>query len=360
MRQYGTKVSGHHVINPLNLMKKPMTENIAEKTAPLRHDWQQAEIEALFDLPFADLMYKAQTIHRQNFDANAVQISTLLSIKTGGCAEDCGYCPQSAHHPSAVKAEPLMPLDKVLESAAQAKSTGASRFCMGAAWRNLKDRDVDRVVAMIEGVKDMGLETCVTLGMLENHQAKRLKDAGLDYYNHNLDTSPEFYGEIISTRTYQDRLDTLSHVREAGIHVCSGGIVGMGESRKDRAGLLISLANLPSHPESVPINLLVQVEGTPLDGINNLDPFEFVRTIAVARIMMPQSFVRLSAGRENMTDELQAMSFLAGANSIFYGEKLLTTDNPDTDHDQRLFNRLGITPLQVGQQQSEDKHCSAA
>ncbi len=337
-----------------------MTENIAEKTAPLRHDWQQAEIEALFDLPFADLMYKAQTIHRQNFDANAVQISTLLSIKTGGCAEDCGYCPQSAHHPSAVKAEPLMPLDKVLESAAQAKSTGASRFCMGAAWRNLKARDVDRVVAMIEGVKDMGLETCVTLGMLENHQAKRLKDAGLDYYNHNLDTSPEFYGEIISTRTYQDRLDTLSHVREAGIHVCSGGIVGMGESRKDRAGLLISLSNLPSHPESVPINLLVQVEGTPLDGINNLDPFEFVRTIAVARIMMPQSFVRLSAGRENMTDELQAMSFLAGANSIFYGEKLLTTDNPDTDHDQRLFNRLGITPLQVGQQQSEDKHCSAA
>lgn len=335
-----------------------MSKTIAETATALRHDWQNSEIEALFDLPFADLLFQAQTMHRQYFDANAVQISTLLSIKTGGCAEDCGYCPQSAHHESAVKAEPLMPLDKVLESAAQAKSTGASRFCMGAAWRNLKDRDVDRIVAMVEGVKDMGLETCVTLGMLEAHQAKRLKDAGLDYYNHNLDTSPEFYEEIISTRTYQDRLDTLSYVREAGINVCSGGIVGMGESRKDRAGLLASLANLPKHPESVPINLLVQVEGTPLDGINNLDPFEFVRTIAVARIMMPQSFVRLSAGRENMTDELQALSFLAGANSIFYGEKLLTTDNPDTEHDQRLFSRLGITPL-VLQPQAE-KNCSAA
>lgn len=335
-----------------------MTQTTAESTVSLRNDWKHSEIEALFDLPFADLMFKAQTIHRSHFDPNAVQISTLLSIKTGGCAEDCGYCPQSAHHESAVKAEPLMPLDKVLQSAAQAKSTGASRFCMGAAWRNLKDRDVDRIVAMVEGVKDMGLETCVTLGMLEAHQAKRLKDAGLDYYNHNLDTSPEFYEEIISTRTYQDRLDTLSYVREAGINVCSGGIVGMGESRHDRAGLLASLANLPKHPESVPINLLVQVEGTPLDGINNLDQFEFVRTIAVARIMMPQSFVRLSAGRENMTDELQAMSFLAGANSIFYGEKLLTTDNPDTEHDQHLFSRLGITPLEV--QPQTEKHCSAA
>jgi biotin synthase len=297
-------------------------------------------------------MYQAQTLHRRNFDANEVQISTLLSIKTGGCAEDCGYCPQSAHHPSAVKAEPLMPLDKVLENATEAKEAGASRFCMGAAWRNLKDRDLDRVVEMVEGVKDLGLETCVTLGMLEQHQAKRLKEAGLDYYNHNLDTSPEFYGDIISTRTYQDRLDTLEHVRDNDIHVCSGGIVGMGESRHDRAGLLISLANLPSHPESVPINLLVQVEGTPLNGIDNLDPFEFVRTIAVARIMMPESFVRLSAGREHMSDELQSMAFLAGANSIFYGEKLLTTDNPDAQHDQQLFERLGISALNVKQSQS--------
>lgn len=335
-----------------------MNQTIAETNAPIRHDWQLDEIEALFDLPFNDLLFRAQTIHRQHFDANSVQISTLLSIKTGGCAEDCGYCPQSAHHPSAVKAEPLMPLDKVLESASQAKASGASRFCMGAAWRNLKDRDLERVVAMVEGVKDLGLETCVTLGMLEQHQAKRLKDAGLDYYNHNLDTSPEFYGDIISTRTYQDRLDTLSHVRDAGIHVCSGGIVGMGEGRHDRAGLLASLANLPSHPESVPINLLVQVEGTPLDGIQALDPFEFVRTIAVARIMMPKSFVRLSAGRENMSDELQAMAFLAGANSIFYGEKLLTTDNPDTHHDQQLFARLGITPLDVNK--VSEQHCSSA
>src|SRR5690554_799965 len=337
-----------------------MPENVAETQATIRQNWKQEEVEALFALPFNDLLYQAQTIHRQHFDPNAVQISTLLSIKTGGCAEDCGYCPQSAHHPSAVKAEPLMPLEEVIKSASEAKEAGASRFCMGAAWRNLKDRDLERVAAMVEGVKGLGLETCVTLGMLEEHQAKRLKEAGLDYYNHNLDTSPEFYGEIISTRTYEDRLDTLSHVREAGIHVCSGGIVGMGESRKDRAGLLISLANLPSHPESVPINLLVKVEGTPLDGINNLDPFEFVRTIAVARIMMPQSFVRLSAGRENMTDELQAMSFLAGANSIFYGEKLLTTDNPDTDHDQRLFKRLGITSLDIAPKPQEDKRCSAA
>jgi biotin synthase len=329
-----------------------MSENVAEIEPLIRHDWQHEEVEALFALPFADLMYQAQTLHRRNFDANEVQISTLLSIKTGGCAEDCGYCPQSAHHPSAVKAEPLMPLDKVLENATEAKEAGASRFCMGAAWRNLKDRDLDRVVEMVEGVKDLGLETCVTLGMLEQHQAKRLKDAGLDYYNHNLDTSPEFYGDIISTRTYQDRLDTLEHVRDNDIHVCSGGIVGMGESRHDRAGLLISLANLPSHPESVPINLLVQVEGTPLNGIDNLDPFEFVRTIAVARIMMPESFVRLSAGREHMSDELQSMAFLAGANSIFYGEKLLTTDNPDAQHDQQLFERLGISALNVKQSQS--------
>lgn len=335
-----------------------MSENIAETPQEIRHDWRHDEIEALFALPFADLMYRAQTVHRQHFDANQVQISTLLSIKTGGCPEDCGYCPQSVHHESAVKAEPLMALDQVLDSASKAKDSGASRFCMGAAWRSLKDRDLDRIADMVSGVKEMGLETCVTLGMLEEHQAKRLKEAGLDFYNHNLDTSPEFYGEVINTRTYQDRLDTLSYVRDAGINVCSGGIVGMGEGRHDRAGLLAALANLPSHPESVPINLLVQVEGTPLDGIDNLDPFEFVRTIAVARIMMPKSYVRLSAGREHMTDELQAMSFLAGANSIFYGEKLLTTDNPDTDHDQRLFARLGITPLET--QPSSEKQCSAA
>jgi biotin synthase len=336
-----------------------MPENVAETQATIRQDWKQEEVEALFALPFNDLLFQAQTVHRQHFDANAVQISTLLSIKTGGCAEDCGYCPQSAHHPSAVKAEPLMPLEEVMKSANDAKDAGASRFCMGAAWRNLKDRDLERVAAMVEGVKSLGLETCVTLGMLEEHQAKRLKEAGLDYYNHNLDTSPEFYGEIISTRTYEDRLNTLSHVREAGINVCSGGIVGMGEARTDRAGLLISLANLPTQPQSVPINLLVQVEGTPLNGTDNLDALEFVRTIAVARIMMPKSFVRLSAGRENMSDEMQAMCFLAGANSIFYGEKLLTTDNPDTNHDQQLFKRLGITPW-VGDDKAEDKQCSAA
>jgi len=330
-----------------------MPENEVNTDQIIRQDWKVEEVEALFALPFADLMYRAQTVHRANFDPNAVQISTLLSIKTGGCAEDCGYCPQSAHHESAVKAEPIMPLDKVLESAAEAKDSGASRFCMGAAWRNLKDRDLERVVDMVSGVKDMGLETCVTLGMLEEHQAKRLKEAGLDYYNHNLDTSPEYYGNIISTRTYQDRLDTLSYVRDADINVCSGGIVGMGEERKDRAGLLISLANMPSQPESVPINLLVQVEGTPLNGIENLDAFEFVRTIAVTRIIMPNSFVRLSAGREFMSDELQSMSFLAGANSIFYGDKLLTTDNPDTNHDQELFERLDIKPL-------VEKHSSAA
>jgi biotin synthase len=335
-----------------------MPENNSNADQLIRHDWQLEEVEALFALPFADLMYRAQTVHRDNFDPNSVQVSTLLSIKTGGCAEDCGYCPQSAHHESAVKAEPLMPLDKVLESAAQAKETGASRFCMGAAWRNLKDRDLERVADMVTGVKDMGLETCVTLGMLEEHQAKRLKDAGLDYYNHNLDTSPEFYGDIISTRTYQDRLDTLSYVRDADIHVCSGGIVGMGESQQDRAGLLISLANLPSHPESVPINLLVKVEGTPLANHDDIDQLEFVRTIAVARLMMPKSYVRLSAGRESMSDELQAMSFLAGANSIFYGEKLLTTDNPDTNHDQQLFSRLGIN-TEIGEHHAPEKEaCS--
>ena len=322
-----------------------MPENQTNADQIIRHDWRAEEVEALYNLPFADLMYRAQTLHRENFDPNAVQMSSLLSIKTGGCAEDCGYCPQSVHHESAVKAEPILPLDQVIASATEAKEAGASRFCMGAAWRNLKDRDLERVADMVSGVKDLGLETCVTLGMLEDHQAKRLKEAGLDYYNHNLDTSPEFYGDVITTRTYQDRLDTLSYVRDADINVCSGGIVGMGENDDDRAGMLVGLANMPSHPQSVPINLLVRVEGTPLAQNEDIDPFEFVRTIAVARLMMPKSFVRLSAGRESMSDELQAMCFLAGANSIFYGDKLLTTDNPDTNHDQRLFERLGISTL---------------
>lgn len=334
-----------------------MPKNIANPDQIIRHDWQLEQVESLYALPFADLMFRAQTLHRANFDPNVVQVSTLLSIKTGGCAEDCGYCPQSAHHESAVKATPLMPLERVLENATKAKESGASRFCMGAAWRNLKDRDLERIAAMVSGVKDLGLETCVTLGMLEGHQATRLKEAGLDYYNHNLDTSPEFYGDIISTRTYQDRLDTLDHVRDANINVCSGGIVGMGENPEDRAGLLMALANLPAHPQSVPINLLVQVEGTPMAEMDTLDPLDFVRTIAVARLMMPKSMVRLSAGREHMSDELQAMAFLAGANSIFYGEKLLTTDNPDTAHDQKLFARLGINILQDS---DAGKHASAA
>ena len=334
-----------------------MPKNIANPDQTIRHDWQLEQVESLYALPFADLMFRAQTLHRANFDPNVVQVSTLLSIKTGGCAEDCGYCPQSAHHESAVKATPLMPLERVLENATKAKESGASRFCMGAAWRNLKDRDLERIAAMVSGVKDLGLETCVTLGMLEGHQATRLKEAGLDYYNHNLDTSPEFYGDIISTRTYQDRLDTLDHVRDANINVWSGGIVGMGENPEDRAGLLMALANLPAHPQSVPINLLVQVEGTPMAEMDTLDPLDFVRTIAVARLMMPKSMVRLSAGREHMSDELQAMTFLAGANSIFYGEKLLTTDNPDTAHDQKLFARLGINILQDS---DAGKHASAA
>ena len=334
-----------------------MPKNIANPDQTIRHDWQLEQVESLYALPFADLMFRAQTLHRANFDPNVVQVSTLLSIKTGGCAEDCGYCPQSAHHESAVKATPLMPLERVLENATKAKESGASRFCMGAAWRNLKDRDLERIAAMVSGVKDLGLETCVTLGMLEGHQATRLKEAGLDYYNHNLDTSPEFYGDVISTRTYQDRLDTLDHVRDANINVCSGGIVGMGENPEDRAGLLMALANLPAHPQSVPINLLVQVEGTPMAEMETLDPLDFVRTIAVARLMMPKSMVRLSAGREHMSDELQAMTFMAGANSIFYGEKLLTTDNPDTAHDQKLFARLGINILQDS---DAGEHASAA
>ena len=313
----------------------------------LRHDWTRDEVLALLELPFADLIARAQAVHRAHHDPNAVQVSTLLSIKTGGCPEDCAYCPQAARYATGVEAEKLMSLDAVLAKAQAAKNAGATRFCMGAAWRSPKDRDIPKVAAMIGAVKSLGMETCATLGMLSEPQANALKDAGLDYYNHNLDSAPEFYNEIIHTREYQDRLDTLGHVLDAGLKTCCGGIVGMGESRAQRAGLLHTLATLPAHPDSVPINRLVQVAGTPLAGTRELDPFEFVRTIAVARIVMPKSMVRLSAGRAEMSDELQALCFLAGANSIFYGEKLLTTGNPDTAHDQALFTRLGIHAMPV-------------
>ncbi|WP_457671283.1 biotin synthase BioB [Thiolapillus sp.] len=309
----------------------------------IRHDWSIGEVEEILSLPFNDLLFQAQSIHRQQFDPNQVQVSTLLSIKTGACPEDCGYCSQSARNDAEVEPERLLPIDEVLESAVAAKEKGATRFCMGAAWRNPTDTNLQRVAEMVRAVKDMGMETCLTLGMLTAEQAQKLKDAGLDYYNHNLDTSPEFYGEVITTRTYEDRLQTLNHVREAGLNVCSGGILGMGESRRDRASMLCQLSNLPSHPESVPINLLVQVEGTPLFGVEELDLLEFVRTVAAARIMMPGSYVRLSAGRTEMTDELQALCFFAGANSLFYGDRLLTTDNPETDRDKQLFARLGLS-----------------
>lgn len=308
----------------------------------IRHDWALAEIEALLDQPFNDLIFAAQTLHRAHFDPNRIQMSSLLSIKTGACAEDCGYCSQSAKHATDLEAEKLMPLEDVVAAARSAKAKGASRFCMGAAWRNPTDKNLARVIEMVEAVHGLGMETCLTLGMLTQPQAERLREAGLDYYNHNLDTSPEFYGNVITTRTFDDRLDTLAHVRDAGINVCSGGILGMGESRRDRASMLRELANLPKHPESVPINLLVQVEGTPLFGAEELDPLEFVRTIAAARLLMPASYVRLSAGRNEMSDEMQTLCFLAGANSIFYGERLLTTDNPEADRDQRLLERLGM------------------
>ncbi len=316
-------------------------------SAVIRHDWSLQEIKDLFALPFNDLLFKAQTVHREYFDPNSVQISTLLSIKTGACPEDCSYCPQSARYETELEREKLMALNEVVENARIAKQNGSSRFCMGAAWRNPTDKNLDSVIEMIKAVKAEGMESCVTLGMLTPEQARKLKDAGLDYYNHNLDTSPEFYGEVITTRTYQDRLDTLANVRDAGLNVCCGGIVGMGEKPADRAGLIMQLANLPKHPESVPINMLVQVEGTPLHGEAELDPLEFIRTLAVARIVMPESFVRLSAGRTDMSDEMQAMCFFAGANSIFYGEKLLTTDNPEANRDRELFDRLGISPLQI-------------
>lgn len=315
--------------------------------AVIRHDWTREEALALFELPFPELLHRASLVHRERFDPTEVQVSTLLSIKTGGCPEDCAYCPQSARYDTGLKAEKLMALEDVIARAAAAKAAGATRFCMGAAWRSPKDKDVADVAKMVGAVKAMGLETCATLGMLKPEQAQTLKVAGLDYYNHNLDTAPEFYGDVIKTREYQDRLDTLEAVRDAGLKTCCGGIVGMGETREQRAGLLQTLANLPEHPGSVPINRLVQVQGTPLAGTALLDPFEFVRTIAVARLMMPASMVRLSAGRNEMSEELQALCFLAGANSIFYGEKLLTTGNPEVEADQALFAKLGLKPMAV-------------
>ena len=304
--------------------------------------WSRAQIVELFNLPFADLMFRAQQVHREHFNVNEVQRSTLLSIKTGGCEENCGYCPQSAHFETEVEATKVMALDEVVDAAKQAKAAGASRFCMGAAWRGPNDRDLEKVLPMIRAVRDLGMQTCGTFGVLKEGQAEQLKEAGLDYYNHNIDTAPEYYGEVITTRNFDDRIDTLDKVRQAGLNVCCGGIVGMGESREQRAGLLEELANMPIAPESVPINYLVQVEGTPLAGTQQLDPFEFIRTIAAARITMPTSYVRLSAGREAMSDEMQALCFLAGANSIFYGDRLLTTSNPEADKDATLFSKLGI------------------
>ncbi len=321
-----------------------MNANPAPRLSAARHDWTVAEVAALYERPLMDLLYAAQSVHRRHFDPNEVQVSTLLSIKTGGCPEDCAYCPQSVRYDTGVEREELLSLEDVLTRARAARAAGATRFCMGAAYRSPKDHQLEVIAGMVREVRALGLETCATLGMLTEKQAVTLKAAGLDYYNHNLDTSEAFYGEVIQTRTYQDRLDTLEAVRAAGMHVCCGGIVGMGEKRQDRVEFLQRLATLAEHPESVPINELVQVEGTPLAGTEKLDPLEFVRTIAVARILMPHSHVRLSAGRAEMSDELQALCFLAGANSIFYGEKLLTTGNPDTEHDRKLFARLGLRP----------------
>ncbi|MGY8869688.1 MAG: biotin synthase BioB [Pseudomonadales bacterium] len=314
--------------------------------APVRNDWTVEEVQALFDLPFNDLMFNAQTVHRQYFNPNEVQVSTLLSIKTGACPEDCKYCPQSGHYNTGLEKERLMKVDKVLEKARQAKASGSTRFCMGAAWKHPADKDMPYVVDMVKQVKALGLETCMTLGMLDEGKADQLAGAGLDYYNHNLDTSPEFYDKIITTRTFQDRLDTLQNVRDSGMKICSGGILGMGETATDRIGLLRQLANMSVQPESVPINMLVKVKGTPMENVEDLDHLVFIRTIAVARIMMPASHVRLSAGRESMSDEMQAMTFFAGANSIFYGDCLLTTPNPETNRDLQLFKRLGINPEQ--------------
>jgi biotin synthase len=320
----------------------------------LRNDWTRAEALALYDMPFMDLLFRAQTVHRATFDPNKVQMSRLLSIKTGGCAEDCGYCSQSAHHNTGLKASKLMEVERVISEAKKAKAQGATRYCMGAAWRSPKARDMDTVVAMVEGVKALGMETCMTLGMLSDDDIVRLRDAGLDYYNHNVDTSESYYDKIITTRTYADRLETLARVRDAGMKVCSGGIIGMGEEREDRADMLVTLANLEEHPESVPINMLIAIPGTPLENAKRIDPIDFVRTIAVARIMMPKSFVRLSAGRTEMTDEMQALCFFAGANSIFVGDTLLTADNPGEDKDSLLFAKLGLAPLELDADQSLD------
>ena len=320
----------------------------------IRHDWTREQALALFKQPFNDLMFQAQQVHRAHFDPNRVQVSTLLSIKTGACPEDCKYCPQSGHYNTDLEKEKLLEIEKVMAEAQAARDKGATRFCMGAAWRSPSVKDMPYVLDMVKQVKGMGMETCMTLGMLDDDQAQALADAGLDYYNHNLDTSPEFYGEIITTRTYQDRLETLDNVRKAGMKVCCGGILGMGESEDDRVGLLVQLANLPEHPESVPINMLVKVEGTPLEQEADLNPFDFIRSVALARIMMPESHVRLSAGRENMNEQMQALAFLAGANSIFYGEKLLTTSNPEADSDRRLFETLGIQP-EAGQVAHDDE-----
>lgn len=317
----------------------------ADSRPGLRRDWTRDEAQAIYDAPFNDLLFRAQTVHRQNFDPNKVQMSRLLSIKTGGCPEDCGYCSQSARNGSTLSASKLMEVQRVLAEAKKAKDAGATRYCMGAAWRSPKERDMDAVIAMVEGVKAMGMETCMTLGMLDDGQVFRLKEAGLDYYNHNVDTSERYYKEIITTRTYADRLDTLDRVRAAGINVCSGGIIGMGEEREDRIDMLVTLANLPEHPQSVPINMLIPIENTPLAKVEKLDPIEFVRTIATARILMPESYVRLSAGRTEMSDETQALCFFAGANSIFVGDTLLTADNPDEDQDSVLFARLGVKPM---------------
>lgn len=331
----------------------PPLRATAARKAPdataLRHDWTRAEALALYELPFMDLLFRAQTVHRQAFDPNAIQMSRLLSIKTGGCAEDCGYCSQSAHHKSGLKASRLMEVERVIAEAKKAKAAGATRYCMGAAWRSPKARDMDAIVAMVEGVKALGMETCMTLGMLSDEDVRKLGAAGLDYYNHNVDTSEAFYSKVITTRTYADRIETLSRVRDVGIKVCSGGIVGMGEERQDRADMLVTLANLEEHPESVPINMLIAIPGTPLENTEKIDPIEFVRTIALARLMMPKSFVRLSAGRTAMSDETQALCFFAGANSIFVGDTLLTAENPGVDADSRLFSKLGLSAMDLGE-----------
>jgi len=325
-----------------------------QQAYPTRHDWRREEVAALMAMPFNDLIFQAQQVHRAHFDPNEVQVSTLLSIKTGACPEDCAYCPQSTRFDTGLTPEALMEIEQVVEAARAARDAGSSRFCMGAAWRSPKDRDLPVLTEMISQVKALGLETCMTLGMLSDGQATALAEAGLDYYNHNLDTSPEFYGDIITTRCYQDRLDTLARVREAGMKVCCGGILGMGEGESDRIGLLVELANLPTHPESVPINMLVRVPGTPLEDQEDMDPIDFIRCIAVARIMMPKSMVRLSAGRETMTEEMQALAFLAGANSIFYGEKLLTTPNPSENSDMALFDKLGVQPMDISRAADEE------